>query len=151
MALSWLLPLLYAALLFCFLFVVRLYIVVKNGSTRASGNKAPVTVLAVVGSGNAKFLFLTYLTGLHPGTFVMTFALTVTSGGHTTEILRLMEALSAVYTPRHYVIADTDRMGEDKIRTFEASRQSANSQVRVFRGQDPFQYAKKNKIKIKTN
>lgn len=50
-------------------------------------------------------------------------------GGHTTEILRLMESLSAVYTPRHYVIADTDRMSEDKICTFEASRQSSKSQV----------------------
>uniref|UniRef100_A0A3Q2DZ49 UDP-N-acetylglucosamine transferase subunit ALG14 n=1 Tax=Cyprinodon variegatus TaxID=28743 RepID=A0A3Q2DZ49_CYPVA len=36
-------------------------------------------------------------------------------GGHTTEILRLMDSLSSVYTPRHYVIADTDRMSEDKI------------------------------------
>lgn len=51
------------------------------------------------------------------------------SGGHTTEIIRLMESLSAVYTPRHYVIADTDRISEDKVRTFEASRQSAKSQV----------------------
>lgn len=65
------------------------------------------------------------------------------SGGHTTEILRLMESLSAVYTPRHYVIADTDRMSEDKIRTFEASRQSAKSQVRVCHSQDPFKNAKK--------
>lgn len=51
------------------------------------------------------------------------------SGGHTTEIIRLMESLSAVYTPRHYVLADTDRISEDKVRTFEASRQSAKSQV----------------------
>ncbi|XP_075869807.1 UDP-N-acetylglucosamine transferase subunit ALG14 isoform X2 [Nelusetta ayraudi] len=100
MALSLLLLVLFAGLLLCVLFVIRLYIVVKNGSTRVSGNKASVTLLAVVGSG-----------------------------GHTTEIIRLLESLSAVYTPRHYVIADTDRMGEDKVCTFEASRQSSKSQV----------------------
>lgn len=56
MALSLLLLVLFAGLLLCFLFIIRLYIVVKNGSTRVSGNKAPVTVLAVVGSGNATYL-----------------------------------------------------------------------------------------------
>lgn len=56
MALSLLLLVLFAGLLLCFLFVIRLYIVVRNGSTRVSGNKAPVTVLAVVGSGNANYL-----------------------------------------------------------------------------------------------
>lgn len=55
MALSLLLLVLFAGLLLCFLFIIRLYIVVKNGSTRVSGNKAPVTVLAVVGSGNATY------------------------------------------------------------------------------------------------
>ncbi|XP_075869806.1 UDP-N-acetylglucosamine transferase subunit ALG14 isoform X1 [Nelusetta ayraudi] len=104
MALSLLLLVLFAGLLLCVLFVIRLYIVVKNGSTRVSGNKASVTLLAVVGSG-----------------------------GHTTEIIRLLESLSAVYTPRHYVIADTDRMGEDKVCTFEASRQSSKSQFNIWR------------------
>lgn len=56
MALSLLLLVLFAGLLLCLLFIIRLYIVVKNGSTRVSGNKAPVTVLAVVGSGNANYL-----------------------------------------------------------------------------------------------
>lgn len=50
-------------------------------------------------------------------------------GGHTSEILRLMECLSAAYTPRHYVIADTDRMSEEKICTFESSKQLGESQV----------------------
>lgn len=40
-----------------------------------------------------------------------------------------MGSLSAIYTPRHYVIADTDRISEDKICAFEASRQSSKSQV----------------------
>uniref|UniRef100_A0A3Q2NN89 UDP-N-acetylglucosamine transferase subunit ALG14 n=1 Tax=Fundulus heteroclitus TaxID=8078 RepID=A0A3Q2NN89_FUNHE len=48
--------------------------------------------------------------------------LCVSVGGHTTEIMRLMESLSAAYTPRHYVIADTDKMSEDKIVAFEKDR-----------------------------
>lgn len=70
MALSLLLLVLFAGLLLCVLFVIRLYIVVKNGSTRVSGNKASVTLLAVVGSGNATyFTQLTCLAGIHAGLF----------------------------------------------------------------------------------
>lgn len=49
------------------------------------------------------------------------------SGGHTTEIIRLMGALSQSYNPRHYVIADTDKMSEDKIRAFESEREKTGS------------------------
>ncbi|XP_069795176.1 UDP-N-acetylglucosamine transferase subunit ALG14 isoform X2 [Narcine bancroftii] len=52
----------------------------------------------------------------------------VGSGGHTTEILRLVGSLSASYTPRHYVIADTDRMSEDKICAFETARSKEHSE-----------------------
>ncbi|XP_063110689.1 UDP-N-acetylglucosamine transferase subunit ALG14 homolog [Cavia porcellus] len=44
------------------------------------------------------------------------------SGGHTTEILRLLGSLSGAYSPRHYVIADTDKMSADKINSFELDR-----------------------------
>ncbi|XP_013371933.1 PREDICTED: UDP-N-acetylglucosamine transferase subunit ALG14 homolog isoform X3 [Chinchilla lanigera] len=44
------------------------------------------------------------------------------SGGHTTEILRLLGSLSSAYSPRHYVIADTDKMSADKINSFELDR-----------------------------
>lgn len=44
------------------------------------------------------------------------------SGGHTTEILRLLEHLSSAYSPRHYIIADTDEMSAQKIRSFELYR-----------------------------
>ncbi|XP_042317386.1 UDP-N-acetylglucosamine transferase subunit ALG14 homolog [Sceloporus undulatus] len=44
------------------------------------------------------------------------------SGGHTTEILRLLNSLSQAYSPRHYVLADSDKMSEDKIRSFEQKR-----------------------------
>uniref|UniRef100_A0A8D0GM45 UDP-N-acetylglucosamine transferase subunit ALG14 n=1 Tax=Sphenodon punctatus TaxID=8508 RepID=A0A8D0GM45_SPHPU len=44
------------------------------------------------------------------------------SGGHTTEILRLLSSLSQSYSPRHYIFADSDKMSEDKIRSFEQKR-----------------------------
>ncbi|XP_066048508.1 UDP-N-acetylglucosamine transferase subunit ALG14 isoform X2 [Chamaea fasciata] len=44
------------------------------------------------------------------------------SGGHTTEILRLLSCLSESYSPRHYVLADSDKMSEAKIRSFEEKR-----------------------------
>ncbi|XP_071341654.1 UDP-N-acetylglucosamine transferase subunit ALG14 isoform X1 [Trachinotus anak] len=93
-----------AILLICFLFIIRLYVVVKTGSKFKPGSKGPVAVLVVAGSGN------------------------IISGGHTAEILRLVECLSAAYTPRHYVIADTDRMSEEKICTFESSKQHTDSE-----------------------
>lgn len=44
------------------------------------------------------------------------------SGGHTTELLRLLEHLSNAYSPRHYIIADTDEMSAKKISSFELNR-----------------------------
>uniref|UniRef100_A0A803VLY0 Calponin n=1 Tax=Ficedula albicollis TaxID=59894 RepID=A0A803VLY0_FICAL len=44
------------------------------------------------------------------------------SGGHTTEILRLLSFLSESYSPRYYVLADSDKMSEAKIRSFEQKR-----------------------------
>lgn len=44
------------------------------------------------------------------------------SGGHTTEILRLLQHLSSAYSPRHYIIADTDEMSAQKISSFELKR-----------------------------
>ncbi|KAG7258927.1 hypothetical protein CRUP_033854 [Coryphaenoides rupestris] len=68
------------------LLAALLVVVVKSGPSCKPGAKGSVCVLVVAGSG-----------------------------GHTTEILRLMESLSLRYRPRHYVIADTDRMSEEKI------------------------------------
>nr|XP_058912932.1 UDP-N-acetylglucosamine transferase subunit ALG14 homolog isoform X3 [Kogia breviceps] len=48
------------------------------------------------------------------------------SGGHTTEILRLLEKLSDAYSPRHYIIADTDEMSAHKINSFEVNRADRN-------------------------
>ncbi|XP_022622504.1 UDP-N-acetylglucosamine transferase subunit ALG14 homolog isoform X2 [Seriola dumerili] len=91
-----------ALLLLCVLFIIRVFVVVKTGSQFKPGTRGPVSVLVVVGSG-----------------------------GHTTEILRLMDSLSSAYSPRHYVIADTDRMSEEKICSFENSRPHPNSKSQV--------------------
>uniref|UniRef100_A0A8C3DR56 UDP-N-acetylglucosamine transferase subunit ALG14 n=2 Tax=Corvus TaxID=30420 RepID=A0A8C3DR56_CORMO len=57
------------------------------------------------------------------------------SGGHTTEILRLLSCLSESYSPRHYVLADSDKMSEAKIRSFEQKRAEtySNSQFTLDR------------------
>lgn len=52
-------------------------------------------------------------------------------GGHTSEILRLVGSLSAAFSPRYYVVADTDRMSEDKISTFEEAKGRSESQVQT--------------------
>ncbi|XP_053198493.1 UDP-N-acetylglucosamine transferase subunit ALG14 homolog [Scomber japonicus] len=88
-----------AVVLISLLFIIRLLIVVKTGWKHKAGSRGSVSALVVAGSG-----------------------------GHTTEILRLMESLSAVYTPRHYVIADTDKMSEEKICSFESSKQHSDSE-----------------------
>ncbi|ESO88250.1 hypothetical protein LOTGIDRAFT_165683 [Lottia gigantea] len=43
----------------------------------------------------------------------------VGSGGHTREMLRLMSALSGNYSPRHYVVAYTDSISENKVHSLE--------------------------------
>ncbi|KAF7243497.1 hypothetical protein EYD10_10246 [Varanus komodoensis] len=43
-------------------------------------------------------------------------------GGHTMEILRLLSSLSQSYSPIHYVLAESDKMSEEKIRSFEQKR-----------------------------
>ncbi|XP_049663303.1 UDP-N-acetylglucosamine transferase subunit ALG14 homolog isoform X2 [Accipiter gentilis] len=57
------------------------------------------------------------------------------SGGHTTEILRLLSCLSESYSPRHYVFADSDKMSEAKIHSFEQKRAEtfSNSQFTLDR------------------
>ncbi|KAI7792684.1 UDP-N-acetylglucosamine transferase subunit ALG14 homolog isoform X2 [Triplophysa rosa] len=79
-------------------FILRIFVTLRHGSKHKPGKKGPVSVLVVAGSG-----------------------------GHTTEIIRLMGALSPFYKPRHYVLADTDKMSEEKIRAFEAEREKTCS------------------------
>ncbi|KAJ8278003.1 hypothetical protein GJAV_G00082680 [Gymnothorax javanicus] len=81
-----------------FIFAIRILIVLRKGSECKPGKKGSVSLLVVAGSG-----------------------------GHTTEILRLVDSLSQAYSPRHYVIADTDKMSEHKIRSLEASRNETDA------------------------
>lgn len=62
---------------------------------------------------------------------ILTAVYFVFTGGHTTEILRLLSCLSESYSPRHYVFADSDKMSEAKIHSFEQKRAEtfSNSQV----------------------
>lgn len=46
----------------------------------------------------------------------------VGSGGHTREILTLTSALGKQYSPRYYIIAETDKMSKDKVCRAEQSR-----------------------------
>ncbi|XP_073427493.1 UDP-N-acetylglucosamine transferase subunit ALG14 isoform X2 [Dendrobates tinctorius] len=50
------------------------------------------------------------------------------SGGHTTEILRLLSVLSTSYYPIHYVLAETDKMSEEKIHSFETSKEKTSTE-----------------------
>ncbi|XP_030428955.1 UDP-N-acetylglucosamine transferase subunit ALG14 homolog isoform X3 [Gopherus evgoodei] len=70
-----------------------------------------------------------------PRTAPLSLLVVAGSGGHTTEILRLLSSLSQSYSPRHYIFADSDKMSEDKIRTFEQKRAEtfSNSQFTLNR------------------
>uniref|UniRef100_UPI00398E77DD UDP-N-acetylglucosamine transferase subunit ALG14 isoform X1 n=1 Tax=Pristiophorus japonicus TaxID=55135 RepID=UPI00398E77DD len=91
----------------CVLFV-RIFLVLRRNEAHKPCKTGPASVLVVLGSG-----------------------------GHTTEILRLMNSLSASYAPRHYVIANTDRMSEEKVRFFEAVRTEENTEPQELTLKDP--------------
>ncbi|XP_048395259.1 UDP-N-acetylglucosamine transferase subunit ALG14 homolog isoform X2 [Stegostoma tigrinum] len=84
------------------IFIARIFLVLRKSGVPKVGRRDPASVLVVLGSG-----------------------------GHTTEILRLMDSLSASYAPRHYIIANTDRMSEEKVRILEASRTKGNTDPQV--------------------
>ena len=51
------------------------------------------------------------------------------TGGHTGEILRVIEALRPVYTPRVYLVAETDKMSDTKIKFTEEKNPKSDMQV----------------------
>ncbi|XP_037355093.1 UDP-N-acetylglucosamine transferase subunit ALG14 homolog [Talpa occidentalis] len=89
---------------------------------------ASTCILAVAGIAVAVLLILTLRLWLvlHAQVAVpresLSLLVVAGSGGHTTEILRLLEKLSDAYSPRHYIIADTDEMSGQKIKSFELNR-----------------------------
>ncbi|XP_042191701.1 UDP-N-acetylglucosamine transferase subunit ALG14 homolog [Callorhinchus milii] len=78
---------------------LRLFVTVRNHKRRVAGERRPVRLLLVLGSG-----------------------------GHTTEMLRLVNSLSPLYAPRHYVIANTDKMSEEKVRIIEAAKNEKDTE-----------------------
>lgn len=54
-------------------------------------------------------------------------------GGHTSEMIRLMASLSHHYSPRYYVLADTDKTSEDKVHRLEKSKKEFFQQTKVGR------------------
>ncbi|XP_078574877.1 UDP-N-acetylglucosamine transferase subunit ALG14-like isoform X2 [Branchiostoma floridae x Branchiostoma japonicum] len=58
----------------------------------------------------------------------------VGSGGHTTEVLRLMSGLSDTYSPRYYIIAETDQMSEEKVHRFEREKHPGKKGVILCNG-----------------
>uniref|UniRef100_A0A8D2A9E8 UDP-N-acetylglucosamine transferase subunit ALG14 n=1 Tax=Sus scrofa TaxID=9823 RepID=A0A8D2A9E8_PIG len=87
-------------------------------------------ILAAAGAALAVLLAVRLWVVLRPRAAVprrsLSLLVVAGSGGHTTEILRLLETLSDAYSPRHYVIADTDEMSAHKINSFELNRADRN-------------------------
>ena len=52
-------------------------------------------------------------------------------GGHTTEMIRLVGALSAYYQPRIYIVAETDKMSAEKIVSFEKTKKGKEESSEV--------------------
>ncbi|XP_006831002.1 PREDICTED: UDP-N-acetylglucosamine transferase subunit ALG14 homolog [Chrysochloris asiatica] len=84
-------------------------------------------ILAALGGGTVGvFIALRFWVVLHQRVVFSRESLSLLvvagSGGHTTEILRLLGNLSNAYSPRHYIFADTDEMSAHKVRSFEQDR-----------------------------
>ncbi|CAI9562810.1 unnamed protein product [Staurois parvus] len=90
---GFLLQLIAGFVLLSLVLVVRIWLVLRSPGIHRAARKGHVSLLAVAGSG-----------------------------GHTTEILRLLSSLSTSYSPIHYVLAETDKMSEDKICSFESAK-----------------------------
>jgi len=77
--------------------LLRLYYVLSSLKEKSYVGKKSIKVLAIAGSG-----------------------------GHTTELIRLMSSLPSNFTPRAYVMATTDKMSLTKIQSFEEEHQLLN-------------------------
>lgn len=67
---------------------------------------------------------LTSSFGVHSGTRPLRTMIVVGSGGHTKEMMQLVDALSPdAYQPRVYVVASTDKFSVDKIESVERQLQ----------------------------
>lgn len=55
------------------------------------------------------------------------------SGGHTTEMMRLVGSLSSYYQPRIYIVAETDKMSAEKIISFEKTKKVQDEESSEFK------------------
>lgn len=75
----------------------------------------------------ARILWVFYGIGKSPGKHKKVRVLAIAgSGGHTTEILRLLDSLSGHYSPRFYVVANTDTMSKTLIKQLEDKTNSVD-------------------------
>ncbi|MEE6495735.1 hypothetical protein FKM82_002130 [Ascaphus truei] len=95
---DFLLSLLGGCVLAALLLALRIWLVLRQSGRRRPKRTGSVSLLVVAGSG-----------------------------GHTTEILRLLSSLSKSYSPIHYIVAETDEMSENKIHSFESTKASVIS------------------------
>lgn len=57
-------------------------------------------------------------------------AIVLGSGGHTSEMIKLLSGTDLKkFTPREYIVADTDKMSIQKIKDFEASSRSSKKKA----------------------
>lgn len=80
------------------IFLLRLHYVLKCLKERSCHEKEFLKVLAIAGSG-----------------------------GHTSELIRLMSSLPNNFTPRVYILATSDKMSLNKINSFEENYKLADS------------------------
>ena len=58
----------------------------------------------------------------------------ILTGGHTREILCLVEKIGSKYDPRYYIIADTDQISEQKVHALERQCKSRDeTEIKVYR------------------
>ena len=52
-------------------------------------------------------------------------------GGHTSEILSLVKCLGPRYSPSYYIMANTDKMSEEKVLRLEYDKNSETEKDQV--------------------
>lgn len=58
------------------------------------------------------------------------------SGGHTAEMMKLLEGFSSKYYPRIYVVGETDQRSFSKLETFENSREKRHIVIKIKRSRE---------------
>ncbi|KAJ8305923.1 hypothetical protein KUTeg_016468 [Tegillarca granosa] len=89
-----------------------------------------IEIFLVVFLLTAALLFYFYVKKKNVKQETASILIIVGSGGHTKEILTLVKSLGPHYKPRHYIIAKTDQMSEEKVHLLEKSKKSKEKQIK---------------------